>query len=370
MLQGDPAARKSTAIKIGTKLLEGTGYNRFASDRMSRQSFLDELYRINQPDNMGFSEEELWDLPVGGDWPYEMTIHAREFIDFIGQNDKDYLSLITNLYDNLPQYSNPKLSSKNVLVKKPTINFVGAATPENLNMAFPTNAMDTGTLSRILFIHSFPSSEKILLPDRPTEEARLHMVAWLKEIQSKVKGKMILSPEGYEGLKHIYEAAQPLEDGRFTYYHGRRLGHLLKLSIVHAAARLSTTIDLSDILTANTVLGAAEYNMPRALGHFGRAKQSIIMHSMLDYIERQNRPIEVKELYTVFVSDFNKESEFSQMLLDMQNSNKVQGLKVGPENAPRLAFVIIKPAIPKWLQLVLVEEALTSSERQAIGLSK
>lgn len=370
MLQGDPAARKSSAIKTGTRLLEGTGYTRFASDRMSRQSFLDELYRINQPENMGYTEEELWDLPMDGNYPYEMTIHAREFIDFIGQNDKDYLSLITNLYDNLPQYSNPKLSSKNVLVKKPTINFIGAATQENLNMAFPTNAMDTGTLSRILFIYSSPVTEKILLPDRPSEEARLLMIARLKEIGEKVKGKMTLSPEGYEALKHIYTESKPLEDARFTYYYGRRLGHLLKLCIVHAAARLSTTISIEDVLTANTVLGAAEYNMPRALGHFGRAKQSIIMHSILDYIERQGRPVEVKELYTVFVSDFNKENEFSQMLMDMQNSHKVKGGYVGSEHASKLAFTVEKPALPKWLQLVLVEEALTVNEREAIGLIK
>ena len=369
MLQGLPAARKSTAIKIGTKVLKDTGYVRFASDRMSRQTFLDEMYRINQPENLGITEEEQWDLPLGGDWPYEMTIHAREFIDFIGQNDKDYLMLLTNLYDNLPEYSNPKLSSKSVMVKKPTINFLGASTSENLNMAFPSSAMDTGTLSRILFIHANPArkEDRILLPTRPAEDKRVKLIKTLEAIKETVKGEFLIDSGAIEVLDFIYKNQEPLDDPRFQYYAGRRLDHLFKLCMIHAASRVSMTITLEDVLSANTVLGVAEYHMPKALGHFGRSKQSIVMHSLLEYIENHNGEVTLRELYQNFVSDFGKETEFSSMIMDLQNSRKLES------KAPKVAggqatIQLIARKIPAWLRPLLTPEILTDQERQSVNL--
>ena len=48
-----------------------------------------------------------------------------------------------------------------------------------------------------------------------------------------------------------------------------RLDHLLKLSMIMAATRLSTTMDIDDVVTANSILGVAEFSMHKALGHFG-----------------------------------------------------------------------------------------------------
>lgn len=368
LLQGQPASRKSTAIKIGTRLLKATGYARFASDRMSRQTFLDEMSRINQPDNMGIPLEQQFDMAL--DYPYEMTVHAPEFIDFIGQNDKDYLMLLTNLYDNLPEYSNPKLSSKSVIVRKPTINFIGGSTPENLNMAFPTTAMDTGTLSRILFIYSHPTHKKILIPKRPPQEAMVKMLEWLSQIKQKVVGAFTIDSEALEVLDHIYTTFEPLEDSRFSYYSGRRLDHLLKLSMICAATRLTTTIAIEDVLTANSILGVAEFGMSKALGHFGRSKQSTVMHSILEYMEGLGKPVVLKELYTVFVGDFNKETEFMTMIMDMQNSGKIRCINIGTDDLRKPAFEVIKKKLPKWIAPMIFADVLTPQELAIIGMHK
>ena len=82
MLQGLPGVRKSTAINIGTKLLKKVGYKKFASNRMSRQMFLEELHAINKPDLDNMTFDEMLDLK--DDAPAEISIHASEFLDFIG----------------------------------------------------------------------------------------------------------------------------------------------------------------------------------------------------------------------------------------------------------------------------------------------
>lgn len=335
---------------------------------MSRQTFLDEMARINQPDNMGIPLEQQFEMPL--DYPYEMTVHANEFIDFIGQNDKDYLMLLTNLYDNLPEYSNPKLSSKSVIVRKPTINFIGGSTPENLNMAFPSTAMDTGTLSRILFIHSNPSPKKILIPQRPPHEAMITMLNWLAEIKKKVQGAFTITEDALSALDYIYQNFEPLEDSRFSFYSGRRLDHLLKLSMIMAATRLSTTMDIDDVVTANSILGVAEFSMHKALGHFGRSKQSTIMHSIIEYMETVGKPVVLKELYTVFVSDFNKETEFMSMIMDMQNSGRIRAVNIGTEEVRKPAFEVVKKKLPKWIAQMIVPDVLTDQELHSVGMTR
>ena len=360
LLQGPAAARKSTAIKIGTRLLQRTGYTRFASERMSRQTFLDEMHRINQPETMGVPLEEQFDMDL--DYPNEMTIHALEFIDFIGQNDKDYLALLTTLYDNLPQYANPKMSSKSVVVRKPTINLLGAATPENLNMAFPPNAMDTGTFSRILFVYADKVQRRMLIPDQLDKEAEKRLVDRLTTMQREVKGAMTLSGDARIILDHIYQSFTDLPDPRFNHYGGRRLTHLIKLSMLYAALRLSKEIDVEDILLANTTLSIAEHYMPKALGHFGRSRQSAIAHNMLEHLAKAPTPVGVPELYRAFMTDFTSEKEFSSVLFELQTAQKIR-LKEIP-GTDKVGFVVIERPMDEWLKPLIEQTAAYFTEAE------
>ena len=78
-------------------------------------------------------------------------------------------------------------------------------------MAFPSTAMDTGTLSRILFIHSNPSPKKILIPQRPPHEAMVTMLNWLAEIKKKVQGAFTVTEDALSALDYIYQNFEPLE---------------------------------------------------------------------------------------------------------------------------------------------------------------
>lgn len=367
---GSPAVKKSTAIKLGTQVLRQSNYNLMAPDRMSRQSFLEEMYRINQPEHRWGVDpndiEAIWDLPTS--YPYEMTIHAGEFIDFIGQNDKDYLMLLTSLWDNLPGYSNPKVSKSSVNVQEPTINLVGGATTENLNMAFPPNMMDTGTLSRFIFVHATPTGKKVLFPKPTTKERMQKIVDHLNLVKETVKGDAVFDADAQELLHHVYEEMRPHEDPRLAHYSGRRLTHLFKLCMIHAAARVSTNISVEDVTRAHTVLMAAEHNMPSALGHFGRNKQSITQHAILDYLETQNKPATLATIYSVFSADFSRESDFQTLMFDLFQSGKItmdDNVQTG------IKEVNLKPRVlPAWSQDLMIPDYLTDQELAMIGMRR
>lgn len=365
MLQGLPGVRKSTAINIGTKLLKKVGYKKFASNRMSRQMFLEELHAINKPDLDNMTFDEMLDLK--DDAPAEISIHASEFLDFIGQGDKDYLMLITSLWDNLDEYKNPKITSKSVSVKNPTVNFIGGNTPAGLNLAFPAETIDAGTLSRFIFIHAQSNGRKILIPSRPDSKAEVAIIEHLNRIKTEVRGKATVTPEALEVLEFIYNEAKAIEDPRFSYYHSRRLTHLIKLCLIVSATRISTEITADDVLQANTILGAAEHSMPKALGHFGRSKNSAAIHSMLEYIEEAGKPVMPKDLYSRFSADFSKEAEFTSILMDLQVSNRIVAVRT-PDGTKLEGLMVIEQEFPKWLEPLMVLEELTKQEREVIGL--
>lgn len=361
MLQGLPGVRKSTAISIGTKLLKKVGYTKFASNRMSRQMFLEEMYHINQP------PDDI-DLDKAMEWrdEHEISIHASEFLDFIGQGDKDYLMLITSLWDNLDEYKNPKITSKSVVVNKPTVNFIGGNTPAGLNMAFPAETIDSGTLSRFIFVHAASTGKKVLIPSPPDKTKEAAILERLSNI-SKMSGEAKVTDDALAALEVIYEEAKPLEDPRFQYYFSRRLTHVIKLCLIVAASRLSYEITAEDVLLANTMLGAAEYSMPKALGHFGRNRNSAVIHNMLEFIEESGRPIMPKELYNKFCADFSRESDFISTLMDLQNGGKIIAVKksdgVGLEG-----LVVQEASFPSWLTPMMLVEELTRQERATIGI--
>lgn len=364
VLMGAPAARKSAAINIGTGLLRAVRYKQIAPERMSREAFLDELKRINEPDLEDAGDIEALLDAVDADTS-EFTIHAGEFIDFMGQGDKDYLMLLTTLYDNLDVYRNPKVARKAVDIRKPTINLLGAATPENLNMAFPANMMDTGTLSRFLFIFSTPNKEKVLIPTGCLDPAaELELIDTLGRIR-QLEGEAKLNAEAMELLDGIYKLAEPLKDPRFSFYSGRRLSHLIKLSIIQAVSRLSLEITAEDILIANTVLCAAEARMPQALGNFGVSRNSQTTHNMLAYIEARPKRLTVADLYKIFASDFTKQGDFQQVMQDLAQADRIKLLKM-PD--ARVVLDVVTASIPKWATDLMMPDILTDQEREAIGL--
>lgn len=362
LLQGKPSARKSTAMNIGSRLLKAAGYKKFAPARMSRNAFLEEVARINNPD----SETDI-DLLLDMEIEYvnEMTIHAGEFIDFIGQNDRDYLMLLTTLWDNPDEYSNPKISKTSIKLTKPIINMISCNTPENLNAAFPGNSMDTGTLSRFIFVNCPLTGRRITFPKAPDKELEKKLVAHLADIQTLVRGKATLTEDARAAAEFVYSNAKPLDDPRFVYYHGRRFTHLLKLCLVISAMDHRTEITAEDVWLANTILGETEYFMPAALGHFGRSRISATVHELVEWIIDQGKPVQLKEIYRQFVSHFNSEKEFQECITSLLQSNKIVNIK---RNGEHLGFTSKDAALPKWIRDIMVVEQLSDQERNYLGV--
>lgn len=353
MFMGSAGTRKSTAINIGAKLLKGTGYNKFAADRVSKEKFLMMMSSIDE-DALD-DPDALLELTV--DEPAESYIVAEEFTDFTGMNNMEFYTMLTKLWDCPSEYLHPKIHGKDVEVIKPTVSILSGNTAQGFSLAFPAEALGNGFLSRVLLVYGEPTGRKITFP-KPLEEAkRAKLIEFLREVKT-LAGECSLTDDAKALCDRVYKEYIPIDDHRFVGYANRRFTHLLKLAMIIAATRLSLVITSEDILKANTLLYVTELKMPRALGEFGQSKYSDVSSAIIDILHAAKRPVTVNEIWKKVQKDFNRMSEFHDVLKNLQQAEKIQTMKLGNI----VGFVPCSKPAQEWKEDLLVLDWLTLEE--------
>lgn len=351
LLMGAPGARKSTGLGISKDLLTRSGYTRLAKERSSKERFFSDMAHKIDPNEIDLEELVL-------DAPSEVTISNGEFLDFIGQGNMDFLTALTNLWDNLPHYEHPKLHGKSVFIHKPTVNILGGATVKGLGMAIPPEALGTGILSRLILVYSEPTGKKITFPEEVAEDASDRLVEFLKDIRSNLRGKMTKTPEASGILHRMYQECPGIEDPRFVDYSSRRFIHLLKLSMIMAISRNSLEISDYDALRANTILHATELRMSKALGEFGKSKYSDVSNTIMDALGRAHKPMSQTELWKLAAKDLSDIRDLSSIMKNLLTSEKVQVITV----AGRQGYMPRHVDHKEWDKSLLLPDYLTGQE--------
>lgn len=327
VLIGASASRKSHSIAIGRKILRMAGYEKFASSKSSKEKFMEDL-AIGFDNIDGAIENQMAELvgvPPELREPCEVLISAGELEDFMGRNNGEFISMLTNLYDPQPSYSIRKLRSNSTYVHEPTLNLIGGATNTTFNNTFPPEIAGQGFLSRLTLVHGAGARRKIAWPTEPDKDIMQFISANLMKIRSQVKGKFTVSEEAYIALDEIYREYKPLDDIRFESYNGRRHIHLLKLCMVYAAADIRTQITYKDVLNAHTTLVFTENSMPAALGEFGKSKHGETLTRIIELCkQRGNEPITIKELWKSVAHDFEKREDLLTNVKKLVEAGKLE----------------------------------------------
>jgi hypothetical protein len=355
MLMGSAGARKGTAITPGKKLLKAAGYNTFAADAVSKEMFLADMGKKNDEEQLDISLDTLVE-----DNPTESYVIAEEFNDFIGQGDLPFCTRLTKLWDNLDEFRHPKLHGKSVYIYKPTISILGANTQQNFAMSIPPEAIGNGFCSRFLFIHSEPSGRKITFPAPADEETRDGLIRHLQRIRASGRGPIRIDQEARPIFDRIYKEFRPIDDHRFTHYSTRRFTHLLKICIITAAANSRNTITAADAINCNTVLHYAERRMPKALGEFGKARNSAAAAAILDSLNRAHDPQTLNELWRLVSKDLNKFSELQDIIIGLTKAEKIQLVKIGRKQG----YLPMHKDAESWDSELLNLDYLTEEERE------
>lgn len=324
MLLGAPGTRKSTAIKRAKKILQAAGYEYFASEKTTKEKFLLDLSGYeDEADSDGFL-----DMRLDNDWT-ECFIAADEFNDFFGNNILDFVSLLGVLWDFEGVYKSKIKNGVSVEIPDPTISILGGNTQTTFANTFPPEVMGQGFFSRMVAVYAEPTQKKIAFPAAPSDEEISYLVEHLHAMRMHCAGELDITEEAITLVEKIYISWKPIEDERFAHYGNRRMGHLLKLIIIHAVARLSNTIEVEDVRYANTILYHTEHFMPRAFGEFGKARNAGSTHKVLGIIETQDSPIEFGALWAKMDNDLSDLNELAEIVRGLSASGKIQTTEKG-----------------------------------------
>jgi hypothetical protein len=277
-------------------------------------------------------DEQLWGEIDSSEYR-ETWICADEFNDFFANNIFEFVSTLGVLWDYEGPYENQVKHGESVVIPNPTVSILSGNTPTTFATTFPVEAVGQGFFSRVLAVHIRPSGRKITRPKEPSEEATSLLIDRMLEIKSYHTGEVEITEESWVLVDRIYQNWKPVPDSRFESYSNRRLTHLLKLGLIHAASRLSTTIDPIDIRRANTVLDYTEHFMPDAFGEFGTARNSGMTHKILKELEMSEQLLTIHELWSKMQLDFDKVETFQNHVMGMMQAEKLQyvGDKILPK---------------------------------------
>lgn len=353
MLMGTPGARKSTAIIAAKNCLERLGYDRISADRTSKERFLFDMMDWKEDD-----EEQLVELILDS-ISSETFVVADEFLDFIGKNNLEFLTMLGKLWDAPPQYKHPKLHGKSIVVPGPTLNILAGNTPQNFMLAFPPESIGQGYMSRNLLIHGETTGVKITIPKKPTEAQCQLIDKRLLAIRESVKGELTIAKDCLSLLDRLYKEFADIDDYRFKHYSTRRFTHLLKLSMLFAATRCSTEISRLDCLRANTLLHYTELKMPKALGEFGKAKNADVANAILQILKDSRQPVSIRYLWKQVSQDLNRQEELHEIVNNLKTAGKIQVVEVAGKQGYQPRFEQQK----SWAEDLLLPDFLTAEEK-------
>jgi hypothetical protein len=81
------------------------------------------------------------------------------------------------------------------------------------------------------------------------------------------------------------------------------------------------------VVEANTILAAAECNMPRALGEFGKGKHSAIADRLIRLVAEANKPVGFNELFREVSKDLDKPADLAVIIQSLEQSEKIHHVK-------------------------------------------
>lgn len=323
MLIGSAGSKKSTAIKTMRKILTEAGYNTIAADKTSKEKFLvdlegSELEGVQSPD--AFLNHSMFGA---NDEPKEMFIMADEFNDFIGINNLEFISLLGNLWDFSGPFKYRIKTGKSLNISDPTISILGGNTPTNFARAFPSDIFGQGFFSRLILIYGEPNGKSIPFPEPRDARYTAEIVSRFHSVKHRVRGIANFPASTRSLLEKIYRSSRFTVDPRFDAYYNRRHTHLIKLCLILCAIGNDTEVSERTAIRANTVLRYTEQLMPKALGEFGKSKNSEIAHRVVQALESSFLPMKFKDLWKIVSTELNNMQELNTILMNLVQADKI-----------------------------------------------
>lgn len=288
---------KSTTLNVGMELLRKLDGVKFGPDAVTWQSLTQSLAQ----------SAELVLMPDGTYAPMCcITIASGEFGTFLNPNDKEFVNVLTDLWDGkLGIWEKATKTQGSDRIENPWINLAACTTPGWIAGNFPEYLIGGGFTSRCVFVYADQKRKLVAYPSESLPPEFLDLQGKLVhdlEVISLLRGPFHLSDEARAwGTKwyedHYRTRNAELDNTRFAGYLARKQTHIHKLAMVLSASyKDDLVITQKDLEDSAAIVTALEADMPQVfefIGLQGKAKYAADVLALI----KANSPITDNALY-------------------------------------------------------------------------
>lgn len=317
-----PAGRckKSTAMRIGRKLLAQVPGVNFTTDSTTRERLIVDLAAAH------------------ADGHSSMTAYASEFASLLTSSGMDMVTFLTDIYDCPNEWAHKTKMGGTNKIKAPWLNLYGGTTPDWMARSLPLDTVGIGLTSRIIFIYQDTPRIRKAFPKLSEAQKKLGELL-LRDLVtiSLISGQYVLGPDAeefYEAWDLKNQTERPIDDPRLSGYYERKPMHLIKVAIVLAASeRDEMILHKTDIEKALAVLDHVEPAMARTFAAVGKNPLTLdIEQAYMAIIAAGEEGIAYGALLDRFKHSVRKD-ELSEVLDTLQLIGHVKA--VAGEKGPR-----------------------------------
>lgn len=345
LLVGTPGTRKSTAISVAKRVLKESTGVRFAPTDTGgqRQGLVVAMQGSNQNQKEFIGAVELASNSIAGltlediaeadNNPederlqfvsqadkHHLAVISSEFGQLIGQNNRQLLDFLTNMWDGSDY--DYQIKSGLTTLKHPLLNLLGATTQTSIAQNMPPAAGGQGFLSRVILVYGARKYKSVPRPTAPEVTLVERVKDRLQYAYYELAGAFDETADGRDYSLGLYEHPLDISDPRFGYYNERRYDHLIKLAMCLAAGNGDSTITKSNYEEAHRILRATERGMPDALGEFGMNPLATLKQNILEQV-RIAGVIPMEVLQAMFHRDARPQ-EIMEVLTDLMHMKQLR----------------------------------------------
>lgn len=338
VLIGAPGTKKNTAINISSKILKQAGYNYFSASKSSKEKLFIDLSKQGKEDINLIDSAELNIFnghEADSSVVQKMYICSGELQTFFGNNVLDFMKDLGELWDKDDIFKTTTIKGKDIIIYNPTISLIGGITPQDLAESFPPQMIGQGFFSRCLFIHGERTREKITFQKPVDDNETKELSDRLRKFTNGFSKDISYTSSAAKLIDKIYRGPELLIDGRFASYYNRRWTQLWKLMLICTVSQGKKEIDEAVVRHANTILTYAEKLMPKALGEFGKARNSGISNDIVDFIEKAEGIVKFKDILVHVRMNIDKPIELAGILNTLVMTEVIQQIPSKSEYLPR-----------------------------------
>lgn len=303
--------RKGTAMGTGKEFLQELGIQLIA-ESVTREAMIRELSESTVSNTIGD------DIIMHS----SLTIFSKELAVFLGYENKQLMSDLTDWYDCESKWTYQTKGSGTDEIVGLWVNLIGATTPDLIQSQFPQDAIGGGLASRIIFVYEDQKGKVVPAPF--LSEKHKNIWKWLRnelEEISMLQGRFSWTEgflEKWIEWYHYQENNKAIEDERFQGYLTRRPNHILKLCMVLSASSRSDMIITENILErALSLLRRTEKKMPRTFSGYGQSDSSDVMRKIMEFIGMQ-KTLTRSKVMSQFYYDLEGENHLDKILNVLQ----------------------------------------------------